>query len=150
VLDETRRNAGAFVWNVIPSVDALGRIRMQAMHRFLGDVSAGGHAGRYVAAALPHLPFAPGTFDLALCSHFLFLYSTHLDEAFHHAALLEMCRVAREVRVFPLLALDGTRSPHVDALIAALQERGLEAAVERTGYEFQRGGNELLTVTCRC
>lgn len=34
------------------------------------------------------------TFDLAPCSHLLFLYSVQLGDAFHRAAVLEMCRVA--------------------------------------------------------
>ena len=59
------------------------------------------------------LPFNDGAFDLALCSHFPFLYSTQLGEAFHRAALREMCRVAVEVGVFPLLAHIGR--PHVAA-----------------------------------
>ena len=65
--------------------------------------------------ACPSLPFADGSFDLALCSHLLFLYSAQFDEAFHRASIREMCRVAAEVRIFPLLALDGSRSPFVEA-----------------------------------
>ena len=51
---------------------------------------------------------------MALCSHLLFLYSDHLDAAFHRAAIRDLCRVAGEVRIFPLLALGGrvaTRTP---------------------------------------
>jgi len=46
---------------------------MAAMQEFLADYRAGGREGRYMAATLPHLPFADGAFDLALCSHLLFL-----------------------------------------------------------------------------
>ena len=46
---------------------------------------------------------------------FSFLYSEQFSEDFHLAALHDMCRVAKEVRVFPLLALDGERSSYVDA-----------------------------------
>ena len=41
--------------------------------------------------------------------------SEQFSEDFHLAALHDMCRVAKEVRVFPLLALDGERSSYVDA-----------------------------------
>jgi len=78
---------------------------MAAMQAFLDDYELGKRQGRYVNAELPTLPFENGTFHLALCSHFLFLYSTQLGEAFHRAAIHEMCRVAVEVRIFPLLAL---------------------------------------------
>jgi len=61
----------------------------------------------------------------------------------------EMCRVAREARVFPLVDMRGERSRHVGPLIEALAADGLDATVERVDYEFQRGGNEMLRVTRR-
>ena len=146
VLEQTRRNAADFVWTSIGSVEELGRIRMDAMRVFLDDYDAGKLDGRYVEAALPTLPFPDDAFDLALCSHFLFLYSQHLDAAFHLAAIREMCRVATEVRVFPLLALDGQPSAHVDPSIAGLRDAGYEVAIEPVAYEFQRGGNQMLKV----
>lgn len=146
VLEQTRRNAADFVWTAIPSVEELGRIRMDAMRVFLDDYDAGKRDGRYVEAALPALPFPDAVFDLALCSHLLFLYTQHLDEAFHLAALREMCRVAAEVRVFPLLALDGQRSAHVDPCVAGLRDAGYEVSIERVAYEFQRGGDQMLRV----
>ena len=78
---------------------------MQALHGFLADYEAGRRSGRYVDAALPALPFVDAAFELALSSHFLFLYSVQFDLDFHLAALREMLRVAAEVRVFPLLQL---------------------------------------------
>jgi hypothetical protein len=148
VLEQARRNAGTFVWGRgIASVGELGEVRMRAMRVFLADYDAGRATGRYVDASLPSLPFADGAFDLALCSHFLFLYSAHFDQSFHRAAVRELCRVAREVRIFPLLALDGTRSAFVDASVAAAVAAGAEPAIERVPYEFQRGGNEMLRIT---
>src|SRR4030095_9977570 len=111
MIDQTRRNAASFVWDSIQSVDELGRVRMAAMQEFLDDFTDGKAEGRYVEAELPALPFADSSFDLAVCSHLLFLYSSQLGEAFHQQAVQELCRVAREVRIFPLLALDGKRSP---------------------------------------
>src|SRR5678816_2295170 len=112
VLDQARRNADEFVWDSIASVDELGAIRMAAMEQFLDDFSQGKADGRYLTAELPTLPFSDASFDLALCSHLLFLYSAHLDEEFHHRSIRELCRVAGEVRIFPLLALGGQRSPY--------------------------------------
>jgi len=147
VLEQTRQNSHEFVWGPhIRDVEELGTVRMAAMRTFLDDYDAGKRHGRYVDAALPSLPFDDGRFDLALCSHFLFLYSTQLGEAFHRAALHEMCRVAREVRVFPLLALGSQRSPFVDGCVDALKALGYHATIERVPYEFQRGGNEMLRV----
>ena len=145
VLEQTRRHADQFVWgHGIASIDELGEIRMRAMRIFLADYDAGREAGRYVDASLPSLPFADGAFDLALCSHLLFLYSKQFDEAFHRASIRELARLAPDVRIFPLLALDGSRSPFVDACLAEAGAAGLDATIERVDYEFQRGGNEML------
>jgi hypothetical protein len=147
VLEQARRNAHEFVWSeVIPDIDALRRVRMTAMETFLGDYEQGLDEGRYVSAGLPSLPFADGTFDLALCSHFLFLYSAQHDEDFHVQSLREVARVAREIRVFPLLALGGQPSPHVDAAREAMTADGWRTSVERVPYEFQRGGNDMMRI----
>jgi len=150
VLDQARQNAHEFVWGGdFRDVTELGAARMAAMRNFLDDYESGQQAGRYVNAALPSLPFGNATFDLALCSHVLFLYSTQFGEEFHHVAVTELCRVAAEVRVFPLLALGGARSPFVDSCASRLEAAGFEAATERVPYEFQRGGNEMLRIRRR-
>ena len=148
VLAQARQNAHEFVWDdAIPDVDALERVRMAAMTTFLDDYEEGRREGRYVVAGLPSLSFTDGAFDVAICSHFLFLYSQQRDAAFHVDSMRELCRVAREVRVFPLLALGGQPSPHVTAVTAELEEMGFTVKIERVPYEFQRGGNEMLRVT---
>ena len=147
VLEQTRQHADAFVWDgAIGSVDELGVVRKAAMDAFLEDYDEGRRAGRYVDASLPELPFADPSFDLALCSHFLFLYSAQLDEAFHVAAARELIRVAGEVRIFPLVTLAGAGSPFVERCRHALEAAGLRTSIERVAYEFQRGANEMLRI----
>lgn len=146
VMAQTRANREQFLWTHIPSVDALGELRMNAMRRFLEDYFRGKQEGRYVAGALPALPFVSNSFDLALSSHFLFLYSGHLSAEFHIAAISEMLRVATEVRIFPILDLNAQTSPHVDTVINHFQSRGYQARLERVGYEFQQGGHTQLVV----
>lgn len=146
VLDQTRRNAEEFVWDSIQSVEDLGRVRMATMQEFLDDYGAGKVQGRYVEAELPTLPFPDGSFDLALCSHFLFLYTSQLGEAFHRSAIQEMCRVASEVRIFPLLALGGRQSPYVDDAVNDLRHSGCGVSIETVPYEFQRGGNQMMRI----
>ncbi len=144
VLAETERNRGEFVWRHVADAAELARLRRAAMERFLADYRRG--AGRYVAGALPALPFRDGAFDLALCSHFLFLYSERFSADFHVRAIAELARVAREARIFPLLELGARPSRHLESVLARLRGAGLECAVERVGYEFQRGGNRMLRV----
>ena len=136
-----------FVWTRIASPARLGELRLTAMRRFVADIDAGRAAGRYVVAGLPDLPFATGAFDLALCSHLLFLYSDHFDAGFHLRSLREMVRVAGEARIFPLLDLNGRESPHLGPAIAGLAAEGYETRIREVPYEFQRGGNRMLAVT---
>jgi hypothetical protein len=146
VLAQTRQNAGEFVWDSIQSVEELGRVRMAAMQEFLDDYDSGRAEGRYVDAELPELPCADRSVDLALSSHFLFLYASQLDPAFHRSAIREMCRVAAEVRIFPLLALGGRPSPHVDPTVDDLRHVGYDVSIEIVPYEFQKGGNQMMRV----
>jgi len=146
ILDQTRRNTTEFVWTEIRSVEELGQVRMAAMNDFLDDYATGRSHGRYVDAELPDLPFDDSSFDIALCSHFLFLYTTQLGESFHQHAIREMCRVAKEVRIFPLLALGAVPSPLVDPVIAEFGRDGFDVSIEDVPYEFQRGGNRMMRI----
>ena len=142
----TRKNKQEFVWKQIDSLEELGRIRMGAMHRFLSDYDRGKSEGRYRAESLPCLGFRDGQFDLALCSHLLFLYSASLDLEFHISAIREMCRVAQEMRIFPLLQLGSTPSPHVRSVVDHFESAGYEVDRVRVPYEFQRGGDQMLRI----
>ena len=146
IMDELRKNLDDYVWKRFPCAESLGRHRMRSMERFLGDFEKGKGEGRYVAEGLPDLPFGDGEFDLALCSHFLFLYSEQLSAEFHCRAIKEMCRVAVEARVFSLLTLDRRMSPHLKKVYEYLESVGLEFEVKTVEYEFQRGGNKMLRV----
>ena len=146
MMESTRAARHRFVWQHFKDPEALEATRMAAMKFFLEDYEEGAAAGRYVAGALPSLPFADDSFPLALCSHFLFLYSTQFDTAFHQAALRELLRVAGEVRVFPLLDLDGQTSRHLAPVRRTLEAEGWRVEVAPVPYEFQRGGNQMLRV----
>jgi len=146
VIEQTRKNMKDFVWDTIGAVEELGRIRMRSMLAFLDDFDRGKKEGRYVDAKLPDLPVPSSSFDLALCSHFLFLYSDNLSLEFHKKAFLEMCRVAAQARVFPLLDFNSKRSAHVAPLIEFLERTGFEVSIDKVPYEFQRGGNEMMRI----
>jgi hypothetical protein len=146
VMQQTRRNINEFVWGHIRSLDELGEVRMKAMRVFLSDYRQGKADGRYLAESLPSLSFPNNSFDLGLCSHFLFLYSDHLDLVFHIDSIRELCRVCTETRIFPLLQLGAVSSPHVLPVCEHFKDRGYKVARMRVPYEFQRGGNEMLTI----
>ncbi len=146
VMEQAERNVAYFVWDEIGSVEALGKIRSETMNRFLADLPAGLAAGRYLPEALPNLSLPDDSYDLALCSHYLFLYSEQADLETHWSAVREMLRIAKEARFFPVISLRGQRSPHLDPIIERCREQGWKTTVEKVAYEFQRGGNEMLRV----
>ncbi len=146
VVANTRQNLAAYRWDEIPSLDALCELREGAMDRFLADYSSGRASGRYVDAGLPHLPFPASAFDLALCSHFLFLYSPTLTAEFHIAAIRELMRVAREARIFPLLDFNGEPCAYEHDVVAALRAAGFTCTRVPVPYEFLRGANSMLVV----
>ncbi|MBK1706089.1 hypothetical protein [Halochromatium glycolicum] len=55
-----------------------------------------------------------------------------------------MLRVSREVRLFPLLTLNGEPSPHVEPVIAQAQAAGWKADIVSVDYAFQRGADRML------
>lgn len=144
VIEQTKKNTDEFRWDNIKSIEALGRIRMDAMNNFLEDYRKNSH--RYLPEELPTLSFGDAEFDLALCSHFLFLYSEQFTADFHIQSLKELSRVAKEVRVFPLLELGSKKSRHLDKVIGDLTDDGYNCNIEKVPYEFQKGGNEMLRI----
>jgi hypothetical protein len=150
VLAQVRQDPDAFVWDFFRDPDHLGACRLAAMRRFLDDFDRGKREGRYLASALPALPFPDGHFSLAIVSHFLFLYSGHLDLEFHLASCRELLRVAGELRVFPLLDLDRKVSAHVGPVREHLEQAGFDVAILAVEYEFQKAeghaGNRMMRV----
>ena len=147
IIEQVRHKIQNYVWSDFSDPDALGRHRLATMRAFLADFDAGRAAARYLPDALPALSFADGQFDLALCSHLLFLYSEQLALEFHAAAIRELCRVSREVRIFPLLALDCRRSPHIAPVQERLREAGFVVEIQHVPYEFQAGGNQMMRIS---
>jgi SAM-dependent methyltransferase len=138
-------NPERFVWQYNASPEKLLEKRTRQAHRFLEDYPLGLQQGRYVYGELSQLPFSNNQFDLAVCSHFLF--ATHaLTLESHVQMIAEMCRVAGEARIFPLLDWQGKVSMLVAPLVVALQAQNMGVEIRQVDYEFQRGGNAMLRV----
>ena len=136
-----------WVWSYHQNPQALKASRIKTTKTFLQDYPLGKQEGRYLTQALPNLNFSDRTYDLALCSHFLFLYSAHYDYDFHVAAIQEMLRVSQEVRIFPLLTLAQAESPYLLPAIAHFHCLGYATEVRKVSYELQPGGNQMLVVS---
>ncbi len=136
-----------YIWSRFTSVDGLCADRMHAMQTFLHDYPHGREEGRYITGSLPQLPFEDREFDLALVSHFLFLYSKQLSLEFHHAALNELLRVADEVRIYPLVTLEGEDSVFLAPVIEMLaQNPGISCEKVKVSYRFQRNAEYMLRI----
>lgn len=146
IIQQVAATSDDYVWTYHASPDALKKSRVQSIERFLADYEIGLRDKRYQIGELPHLNFPDYHFDIALCSHFLFLYSDQLGEVFHQQAIAELLRVSKEVRIFPLLTLMLERSPYIDALTTTLEQANYVVSIVRSGYEFQKGGNEMMVV----
>jgi len=147
IIEQVRNTPDNWVWNYHKSPEDLRANREKAIALFLADFEKGKTEDRYVVAELPTLEpeeFPDRYFELALCSHFLFLYSDHLSYDFHLDSIRELCRLAEEVRIFPLLTLAQERSPYIDPIRSTLAEEGIKSEIVEVAYELQKGGNQMI------
>jgi hypothetical protein len=147
VISQLRQNLDRYVWQNFRNPEELGQARLAAMETFLLDYETGQEAGRYQYQSLPSLEFLDRQFELCLCSHLLFLYSEHLSLEFHLASILELLRIASEVRIFPIIKLNGEPSPYLETIIQTLSHQGFNSQIQSVGYEFQKGGNQMLRIS---
>lgn len=146
IINGVKSNLDSYVWQEITSPEQLGEVRMKAMRLFLEDYPHGLQTGRYLPIGLPEINFTNNQFDLALCSHFLFTYSEQFSTEFHRKAIANMCEVAAEVRIFPLLTISGEPSPHLIPVMDTLKNQGYQLEIQKVAYEFQKQGNQLLRI----
>lgn len=146
VISQVKQKPDDFVWNFFTNPERLGCHRLETMQKFLQDFDMGKVQGRYLPQSLPKLCFGDGQFDLAVCSHLLFLYSDQLSPAFHRESIQELCRVSREVRIFPLLTLDCRKSPRISPIQSCFRGMGYAIDILHVPYEFQKGGNEMMRI----
>ena len=149
IMEQVSKNQNEFIWEKIKNIDELGKIRMEAMKKFLADYDLGKTAGRYINASLPDLPFSDSEFELALSSHYLFLYSEHITQKQHISSMKELCRVANEVRIYPLICMTtNEKSLHLEPVMLALEDEGIKTSTVPVEYEFQKGAVEMMIAKC--
>lgn len=141
-----RANPRLFRLKSFPSFAAAEADRRLAAERFLADYAVHQAHGRYVAGALPHLPFLDRTFDLVLCAHLMFLHA-QFDLDWMVAACRELVRVcADQVRIHPVCGANGKPPPQLGALRRALQDGGIASEVVGVDYEFFAGSSSMLVL----
>jgi SAM-dependent methyltransferase len=137
-------NPDEYVWTYFRDPDHYRASRAASIELFTGHFATA--PAHYLTAGLPTLPFADTTFDLALCSHLLFSYADRLDRAFHVDSIVELARVATEVRIFPLVPMGFATNPELASLLDELKRVRLHGTIHKVEYEFQRGGHSMLSI----
>jgi SAM-dependent methyltransferase len=139
-------NAGAYDWSFYGSPELHRQRREQSLVLFAEDFRSEDAGSRYYPASLPHLPFESNTFELVVCSHFLFLYADSFGEAFHTAAIAELLRVLKpgaELRIYPLVTLKWEACPFISSLLREFQGQ-VEVEYIMTGLPFMPVPSSLL------
>lgn len=145
VMEQMRANQGKFVWKSIKNVDELEQIRMGAMSNFVNDFELGKEQQRYIYHELPNsTKYDTLEFDLGLSSHFLILYS-QLGLDFHIQSIIEMLRICKEIRIFPILNLNATKSEVLEGIITYFKS-DFDVTIATSDYEFQKNGNQMLVI----
>lgn len=147
VLEQAKKNANNYSWTKIKNIHELEKLRMGAMSLFLQDYDIGKHEKRYIFHELPaKTQFEDGAFDIGLSSHFLLMY-TSLGFDFHINTIDEMLRICKEIRITPIVDLDGNPSELTERIIQHYQN-SYRVTVAATSYKFLKNGNQFLRI-CR-
>lgn len=128
------------------NVNALVDYRKQGVETFFGDYASGKREGRYVALANHSLPFEGFSFDLALSSYFLLADLDEHDIDSNIAGIMELARVAKEVRIFPLMDRTGKVSPFLGPVLLGLQQHNFGMEVREVKYHLLPMENAMLRV----
>jgi hypothetical protein len=134
-----------YIWDYFNDIDGLKKHRLSALEDCTDDMRE--FSKRYVPVTLPSLPFKDGEFDVLLSAHFLFMYADRLDYQFHIQTLNELLRVSKEeVRIFPLVDLEGKRYKHLNKFMDHLTDNGCTVEEVKVSYEFQENANSILKI----
>ncbi|QPA33027.1 class I SAM-dependent methyltransferase [Thermaerobacillus caldiproteolyticus] len=137
-----------YIWDYFEDIEGLRKHRLSALKDCVNDMRESN--GRYVPVTLPSLPFKDAEFDVILSAHFLFMYADRLDDQFHITTLNELLRVSKEeIRIFPLVDLEGKRYTHLDHLVSYLIENGCTVEEVKVPYEFQKNAHSMLKIKKR-
>ncbi|NCT57020.1 MAG: class I SAM-dependent methyltransferase [Legionella sp.] len=127
-------------------MEAFLATRRAGMEIFFADYNAGIEEGRYKALVSGALPFENFSFDLALSSHYLFANAADDAIAYHVKTIQDLARVAKEVRIFPLIERAGTPSELLGPVLLGLQQANFGTEVREVRCALYPEGNAMLRV----
>ncbi|KTD16664.1 hypothetical protein [Legionella jordanis] len=138
-----------FDFSLYGTPDALIEKRRGGMGQFFADYEKGKQEKRYLPINSLSLPFDNFSFDFALSSHYLFADLDDQDVDYHLEVIQELARVAKEVRIFPLIDRYHQPSPFLGPVLLGLQEKNFGVEVKEVSYHLQPSGNAMLRVWAR-
>lgn len=145
-MEHMERAKANYKWDYFNDIDGLKEHRLSALRDCSEDMKKSSE--RYIPVTLPALPFKNNAFDILLSAHFLFMYADRLDFQFHIDTLKELLRVTKEeIRIFPLVDLEGKRYVYLDEIISYLTANGCRTEEVKVAYEFQTNANAMLKIT---
>ncbi|MBS0350680.1 MAG: hypothetical protein JSR33_05760 [Proteobacteria bacterium] len=111
---------------------------------FLSDYALGKKEGRY--KVLNHPPFQPleNSFELLLCTDYLF--TANSSSLPIQQMMEELCNLAMEVRIFPLPNLQSAVASELGPVMLALQNRNFGVEVRGVAYPERKEANAILRV----
>jgi hypothetical protein len=135
ILKQLRNNMQNYNWSEIKDINVLEEMRMNTMRLFLNDFDKGKNEGRYIYHELPNkTKFQENTFDIGLSSHFLLIF-TGLGYDFHIQTINEMLRICKEIRITPIVDLNGRQSELTEKIIE-YYIKTYKVELVTTSYEF--------------
>jgi hypothetical protein len=146
IINQIKATPDDWIWSYHHDPETLRKHRETVLELFLQDYEKGKQEKRYQYGILPQLNYPDQEFQLALCSHFLFLYSGHYDYEFHLNSIQEMLRISQEVRIFPLITMMLNYSPYLQNIIDHFTNLGYNVFIKKVAYQLQKGGDEMLQI----
>lgn len=146
MMEEIRQDQSMFNWDAYGSIDNFFAKRRQGIESFFCDYNQDLEQKRYQAITDDQLPFDDFQFDLAFCSHYLFANIDNQDVEHHVNVIKEMCRVAQEARIFPLIDRFTNVSELLGPVLLQLQQANFGVEVKQVNYSLQEKGNAMLRV----
>lgn len=143
---EIKKQQEQFDFSQSGGFERLLEIRQQGMKQFFADYQQGKSDGRYQGVTDYHLPFADFAFDYALSSHYLFADLEDQTIDFHLFVIRELARVAKEVRIFPLVDKEGKTSDFLGPVLLGLQQENFGVEVREVSFHLHKSGNAMLRV----
>lgn len=149
VMQQMQENMQNYRWTDIKDIADLEKTRMGAMQLFLNDFDKGKEEGRYVFHELPdRTNYGDNAFDIGLSSHFLLMY-TSLGYEFHIQTIDEMLRICKEIRISPIVDLDGNPTELTEQVIEHYK-KAYDVQIVKTSYVFQKNGDQMLCIKKAC